>query len=60
MQERFLDAVLGARPHAFLIRFAPVVGVICNSDDYFLRGHNFPNLAEILDKPILRRDRARR
>ena len=44
----------------FFIRFAPVVCVVGDAHDDFLRGHNFPNLAEIFDKPILRGDGARR
>src|ERR1700722_17830347 len=58
MQERFLDAELGAGPGSRFFSFAPVVSVVRDAHDNFLRGDDFANLAEILDKPVLRGDRA--
>ena len=60
MEKRFLDAVFRAGPDPFLRSFRPVVGVIGDADDDFLRGDNFADLAEVFHEPILGSDGAGR
>src|SRR5580692_1309337 len=53
VQQRFLNAELRTGPRSLPSGLAPVVGVVGDTNDNFLRGYDFQNLAQIFDKPVL-------
>jgi len=58
VQQSFLDAEL-LRGHVFfLCSKGPVISIVPNSDDDFLRRNDFENLTQIFDEPVLGGDGA--